>query len=82
MIMNEKVMGHEGLGVMNDNGDRVADMCAVNNNLVIGGSIFPHERYDIINHSAQNGKATGADDTPAEALKVDIDIERCFIRSS
>ena len=41
----EKIMVHEGLGVTTDNGERCADMCAVNN-LVIGGSIFPHNRID------------------------------------
>ena len=39
----EKIMGHEGLGVINDNGEKFADMCAVNN-LVIAGSIFPNKR--------------------------------------
>jgi hypothetical protein len=39
----EQVMGIHGLGVMNENGERFADLCALNN-LVIGGSIFPHKR--------------------------------------
>ena len=32
-----------GLGVMNDNGERVVNACAANN-IVIGGSVFPHKR--------------------------------------
>ena len=36
-------MGTHGLGQMNENGERFADMCALNQ-LVIGGSIFPHKR--------------------------------------
>ena len=39
----EDTMGTHGLGVMNDNGERFADLCA-NNQLVIGGSIFPQKR--------------------------------------
>ena len=32
-----------GLGVMNDNGERFVNACAINNN-VIGGSVFTHKR--------------------------------------
>ena len=39
----EEVMGRQGLGEMNDNGERLTDLCALNN-LVIGGSVFPHRR--------------------------------------
>ena len=38
-----KVMGTQGLGYMNENGERFADLCSLNQ-LVIGGSIFPHKR--------------------------------------
>ena len=37
----EEIMGRHGLGAMNENGERLADLCAMNN-LVIGGSVFPH----------------------------------------
>ena len=36
-------MGTYGLGQMSENGERFADLCALNQ-LVIGGSIFPHKR--------------------------------------
>jgi len=36
-------MGRRGLGKMNENGERFADACALNN-MVIGGSVFPHKR--------------------------------------
>ena len=36
-------MGRHGLGEMNENGERFADACALNN-IVIGGSVFPHKR--------------------------------------
>ena len=39
----EEVMGRHGLGAMNDNGERLADLCALNK-LVLGGSVFPHRR--------------------------------------
>ena len=38
----EDIMGTHGLGKMNENGERFADLCALNQ-LVIGGSIFPHK---------------------------------------
>ena len=39
----ENIMGKHGLGTMNNNGERWANICAFNS-LVIGGSIFPHKR--------------------------------------
>ena len=36
-------MGVHGLDVMNDNGERFVNGCAANN-IVIGGSVFPHNR--------------------------------------
>ena len=39
----EEVMGMHGLGEMNNNGERFADLCA-EHELVIGGSVFPHKR--------------------------------------
>ena len=39
----EQVMGKHGLGEINDNGDRLL-ACCVYNNLIIGGTIFPHKK--------------------------------------
>ena len=39
----ENVMGVHGLGVMNDNGERFVNTCAINN-IVIVGSMFTHKR--------------------------------------
>ena len=39
----EEAMGVHGLGEMSENGEMFADYCALNN-MVIGGSIFPHKR--------------------------------------
>ncbi|KAJ3590301.1 hypothetical protein NHX12_008254 [Muraenolepis orangiensis] len=38
----KEVMGKHGVGKMNENGEMVVETC-VNNNLVIGGSVFPHK---------------------------------------
>ncbi|KAJ8351936.1 hypothetical protein SKAU_G00234120 [Synaphobranchus kaupii] len=39
----EDIMGTHGLGQMNENGERFADLCSLNQ-LVIGGRIFPNKR--------------------------------------
>ena len=39
----EEVMGRQGLGRMNENGEMLADFCAFNN-MIIGGGVFPHRR--------------------------------------
>ncbi|KAL9970087.1 hypothetical protein ACROYT_G022409 [Oculina patagonica] len=36
----DRAMGKEGCGTMNENGERLAELCAAYN-LVIGGTIFP-----------------------------------------
>ena len=38
---HEEMMGKHGLGVENDNGERFKDLCGFNN-MVIGGTLFPH----------------------------------------
>jgi hypothetical protein len=39
----EQTMGRHGIGQMNENGERFAELCA-NNKCVIGGSMFAHKR--------------------------------------
>ena len=45
----ELAMGKHGLGTMNENGQRFADACA-DNNLVIGGTVFPHKPIHKATH--------------------------------
>ena len=42
----ERVMGREGCGVQNDNGERLTEWCAFNN-MIIRGTIFPHRSIHI-----------------------------------
>nr|KAG5687140.1 hypothetical protein BaRGS_019218 [Batillaria attramentaria] len=68
----EDTMGTHGLGQMNENGERFADFCALNQ-LVIGGSIFPHKRIH---------KATWRSPDHVTANQIDhICISRKFRRS-
>jgi len=39
----ERIMGKEGLGDVNENGEELVDFCALNG-LSIGGTLFPHKR--------------------------------------
>ena len=55
---HELIMGKEGLGEMNENGEYFRDFCTFNS-LVIGGSVFPHKRIHKItwmlpDHRAEN----------------------------
>ncbi|VDP00793.1 unnamed protein product [Schistosoma margrebowiei] len=54
----EDIMGRHGLGERNENGERFANLCALNK-LVIGGILFPHKRihkttWTSPDHSTQN----------------------------
>ena len=39
----ERIMGKEGLGDVNKNGEELVDVCAFIG-LIIGGTLFPHKR--------------------------------------
>ncbi|XP_012939934.1 craniofacial development protein 2-like [Aplysia californica] len=51
----EGIMGQHGLGQMNENGERFANLCAFNS-LVIGGSVFPHKRIHKATWVSQDGR--------------------------
>ena len=48
------VMGRHGMGTMNENGQMLADFCA-ENNLVIGGSVFPDKDVHKITWVSPDG---------------------------
>jgi hypothetical protein len=52
---NERVMGKYGCGNINDNGERLVDLCGTNN-LVIGGTFFPHREIHKLTWISPNGR--------------------------
>ena len=51
----ESVMGKHGVGNRSDNGDRLVEYCAMNN-LVIGGTLFPHRDIHKLTWNSPNGR--------------------------
>ena len=52
---HERAMGKEGYGAMNENGERLANLCSTNG-LVIGGTIFKHKDIHKITWNSPNGR--------------------------
>ena len=53
----ERAMGKHGCGVMNDNGERLVDYC-LNNNYVIGGTIFAHRDIHKLTWKSPDGRTS------------------------
>ena len=53
----EKSMRKHGCGTRNDNGERLIDFC-LNNNQVIGGSLFPHKDIHKLTWKSPDGRTT------------------------
>ncbi|EDO30030.1 predicted protein, partial [Nematostella vectensis] len=51
----ERAMGVYGCGTMNNNGERLADFC-LNNDLEIGGTIFPHKNIHKLTWRSPDGR--------------------------
>ena len=53
----ERAMGKHGCDVMNDNGERLVDFC-LNNNYVIGGTIFAHRDINKLTWKSPDGRTS------------------------
>ena len=51
----ERVMGRHGLGEMSENGELLTEFCG-NNNMVIGGSLFPHRPAHKVTWVSRDGR--------------------------
>ena len=51
----EAAMGKHGCGSINDNGERLVDFC-LNNNCIIGGTIFPHKNIHKLTWKSPDGR--------------------------
>ncbi|XP_063435995.1 craniofacial development protein 2-like [Mytilus trossulus] len=51
----ERFMGKHGLGTINENGELLVDFCE-DNDLVIGGTLFPHKNIHKITWNSPNGR--------------------------
>ena len=52
----EEVMGKFGVGVVNDNGERLCDVCSANG-FIITGIIFPHKDIRKLTWRSLDGRA-------------------------
>ncbi|XP_073670211.1 uncharacterized protein [Paramisgurnus dabryanus] len=51
----ERAMGREGCGTMNENGERLMELCTTYN-LVVGGTLFPHREIHKLTWYSPNGR--------------------------
>ena len=51
----EHVLGNQGIGIRNDNGERFVDFCNTNH-LFIGGTVFQHKPCHKISWDSPNGR--------------------------
>ena len=72
-VIYERVMGKEGCGVQNDNGERLTEWCAFNN-MIIGGTIFPHRSIQKLTWTSPNGR----DQNQIDHLMVNSTWRRCL----
>ena len=51
----EEIMGKFGIGIMNDNGERLCDFCSANG-FIITGTIFPHKDIHKLTWRSPDGR--------------------------
>ena len=54
-LHRERAMGREGCGIINDNGEKFVNFC-LNNNCVIGGTIFQHKEIHKLTWKSPDGR--------------------------
>ena len=52
---SDRVMGGHGSGIIDENGERLVEFCTTNN-LVIGGTLFPHREIHKVTWCSLNGR--------------------------
>ena len=52
---NNRTMGKHGCGTMNENGERLVYLCSIND-IVIGGTLFPHHEIHKLTRYSPNGR--------------------------
>ena len=80
----EEVMGRQGLGRMNENGEMLADFCAFNN-MIIGGSVCPHRRIHKATWVSPDHRTENQIDHICIGRKFrrsmqDVRVQRCSLR--
>ena len=78
--VRKRIMGPHGLGCLNENGERFADLCAFND-LVIGGSIVPHKTIYKATWISPDGRSSNQIDHIAIGRKwrrclIDVRVKR------
>ena len=64
----ERAMGREGCGIINDNGEKFVNFC-LNNNCVIGGTIFQHKEIHKLTWKSPDGRTVKILNTKSKRMQ-------------